>query len=486
MQWDYAGMADFFGGENRDRLLLDGLWGLEKEAQRITPDGSLALTPHPAVFGDKLSNPYVTTDFSESQMELVTPPFQTVEELHDFLIKLQTQVEAGIGTERLWPLSMPPRLPDEAAIPIARFGNSEAGREKETYRQGLAVRYGKKMQMISGLHYNFSFGPQLRDELYRRFGRKGGQGEQEFLDQLYFAVARNFMRHRWLLVYLFGASPVADATYNSVIRRELKFIAGCCPEYCNILKNYHRDATSLRVSRFGYSNPIQENAPAFFDNLTAYIQNLRRLLSSQSRAYRELGIYRNGAQMQLNDHVLQKESEFYAPIRFKRNAVPGQTQLEALAQKGVQYLEVRILDLNPFEKTGIGLGQLYFLQVFMLWCLFEASPPFSALEFDRLHKNHHAVALFGRQQGLELADFIGGSVELQGWGREIFVKLNRIAGLMDAAGGNRYRSAVACESAKIGQIALLPSARIQREMAAKRESFLAFGIRRAAENQQIP
>ena len=477
MARDFGEMSNLLSGTERRRLLLEGRWGLEKEAQRVTVRGDLALTPHPAVFGDKLTNPHITTDFAESQTELITPPFGSVAATYNFLKKLQNEAAAGIGNELFWPLSMPPRLPAESEIPLASFGNSAAGREKEIYRRGLALRYGKKMQMISGLHYNLSFGPELLDLLYRRFGRP--EAKSDFINRLYFDVARNFLRYRWLLIYLFGASPAADATYDSVICRELEYIAGCCPDYCDRIANYRQFATSLRVSRFGYANPLQEKSHAFFDNLAAYLQNLQRLLSSQNQAYRELGLYHNGIPMQLNDHVLQKESEFYAPIRFKQSGVPGRTQLEALAQRGVEYLEVRILDLNPYETTGISLRQLHFLQVFFLWCLFEASPPFSETEFDNLNKNHHAVALFGRQPGLELADTERGAVSLNDWSREIFGRLQPIAALLDTADDERYQTAVVAEYVKISDSALLPSARIQREMTANQETFLEFGIRHA-------
>jgi glutamate--cysteine ligase len=482
MNWDFSKMVSLFMNYPQSKLLLDGKFGIEKESQRVTSAGDLALTSHPVVFGDKLTNPRITTDFSESQVEMVTPPVPSVKSAYQSLSDIQSEVEAGIGDEFLWPLSMPPRLPEEKDIPIARFKDSEAGKEKEVYRKGLALRYGKKMQMISGIHYNFSFGSQLMDYLYRHFGNDCEK--QDFYNDLYFATTRNFLRYRWLLIYLFGASPSVDATYYSVINQDLKTIAQCCPEWCSVLEQYKQYATSLRVSRFGYVNTTREGAHIYFNDLKEYITNLRKLLSTKSREFAQLGLFQNGSQIQLNDNVIQKESEFYAPIRFKHVARLGETNLEALEKGGVQYLEIRILDLNPFEKVGVGLSQLYFLQVFMVFCLFESSTGLSETEMEAADKNHQAVALFGRRPKLELDDYRQRRIGFLDWSGEIFLKLQIIARLMDQAGNeNIYQTSVRDELKKITDMKLLPSARIQQEMVENRESFVDFGIRRSMLNQ---
>ncbi|HYH04235.1 MAG TPA: glutamate--cysteine ligase [Bacillota bacterium] len=480
MDWNYQNLYEFFLQGGRSSLLRDGKWGLEKESQRITPRGELALTDHPAVFGNQTENPFITKDFSESQLELITPPFTEIKDTHAFLVKLQATVMAGIGTELLWPLSMPPRLPDDSRIPIAKFPDSDENREQEIYRQGLALRYGKKIQMISGIHYNFSLGSELLEVLYRSFSR--GQELQEFINDRYFALTRNFLRYRWLLIYLFGASPSIDATYYSVIRQELQMIEACCPEYCSLIEQYQQYATSLRVSRFGYANPEQGKNNAFFNNLAAYIHNIRNLLSTKSHTYADLGICQDGVRVQLNEHILQKESEFYAPIRLKQTTRRGETQLEALADRGVQYVEVRTLDLNPFEPVGIGLQQLYFLQVFMLFCLFETSPLIPDEEGDLINKNHHAVALFGRNEHLQLRRYGAGQIRLTKWGEDIFHKLQRIAELLDRGRQNPvYQESVKNEALKLVDLTLLPSTRIEMEMKQRQESLLDFGVRYAGQ-----
>jgi glutamate--cysteine ligase len=390
MNKDFGEFIKHFS-EGRGELLLDGKWGLEREAQRITPEGDLALTPHPAEFGNKLENPFITTDFSESQVELITPPFGKIEQVHGYLQWLQQYTEKALLNELLWPLSMPPLLPEEKDIPISVFDGSAEGREKEIYRKGLALRYGKKMQMISGIHFNFSFGERLLEHLYRLYG--GGEDRRSFTDSLYFSAARNFLRYRWLLIYLFGASPGMDPTFYSVIDDELEIVSRCCPECCNPIGDIEEYATSLRVSRFGYSDSVRGRNSVSYNGLKDYIAGIRRLMAAKSRAFTRLGLFRDGEQVQLNGNVLQKESEFYSPIRLKQRAGKGQSQLDALELNGVGYGEVRIVDLDPFEKTGISLQQMRFLQLFMLFCLLEKSDPISASGLDRINANHHLAAL---------------------------------------------------------------------------------------------
>ena len=477
MDWDFEKAAGLFSSENC-QLLLDGLYGIEREAQRIAPTGEVAMTPHPAVFGNKLENTLITVDFSESQIELITPPFESVEKTYEFLKELHLLVDKELESEYLWPLSMPPRLPEEKMIPIAKFDDSPEGREKELYRIGLAARYGRKMQMISGIHYNFSFGDSLVDYLYHRLGN--GTDKRTFTDDMYFSMARNFLRYRWLLIYLFGASPCADQTYNPVIGNEMKMVRKCCPECCSPKHSYKRNAISLRVSRFGYSDSVQGKYSVSYNSLKDYTTGIRRLLAAKSRKFTRIGLYQNGRQIQINGNILQKESEFYSSIRIKQNIRKGESQLDALEDRGAKYAEVRIIDLNPFNKTGISLEQLQFLQVFMLFCLFEYSPPIESGELERINKNHHLVALSGRRNNLKLFSY-NGQVGLTEWSRKIFSKLNSIASLIDLINiDNRYQKCVQSEYEKITDPSLLPSSMIERDI--NREGYLEFGTRKAIEH----
>lgn len=473
MIWNFEKMYSIFTGQYQ-KLLLDGKWGVEREVQRVTDKGDLALTPHPVAFGDKLRNKEITTDFSESQLELITPPFSTVEEVDHYLHYLHMKVAEGIQNEYLWPLSMPPRLPEDEQIPIAKFDTSEKGRKAYIYRQGLANRYGKKMQMISGIHFNYSFGNNLIEVLHRELD--GSSNIKEFTDELYFAFARNFLRYRWLLVYLFGASPSYDDTYGAVLKDQVESIRRCCPECCN---QYEQYATSLRVSRYGYTNPEQSKYSEFYNGKEKYIQGIRSLMSKKSKAYAKLDV-------QLNDRVLQKDSEFYSPIRLKQIIEAEESQIDAIEKRGVKYAEIRILDVNPFETTGISLQQMHFLQVFSLFCLFNDNKLLDSKEMNWINKNHHMIALSGRTPNLILNQLNGGKISLTEWGDYIFDRLQLIAKLLDQANNTKvYSTSVLTEYQKIIDNSLLPSAILQDEMYQKHESFLEFGIRKAKEYKQI-
>ncbi len=476
MGWNFDQALKLFSSDDRACMLNGGYFGIERETQRITPKGELALTPHPAVFGDKEENTRITTDFSESQIEMITPTLESVEEAYESLKEIFTEVEKGIKEEFLWPLSMPPKLPTEEMIPVAVFKQTKEGREKTAYRNGLAYRYGKKMQMISGIHYNFSFKESMIQTLHERFG--GNNSYINFKNEMYMAITRNFLRYRWLLIYLFGASPNYDATFSSVIEQELKIVEKCCPESTALLHNFNQKATSLRVSRFGYSDINGGKINIYFNDLDEYMAKLKKMINTKSKKYSKIDEKMGDKGIQLNKNILQKESEFYSTIRLKQNTSPGETQLSALEERGVKYLEVRLLDINPYEKTGITLQQLHFLQVFMLYCLFERSPKISQYEFERINSNHHMTALFGRMEDLLLYGNELKILPLKEFGRIIFDKLQIIADLMDKAGRERkYSKSVAAEYAKLVDLSLLPSERIQREMRETNTDFINYGLK---------
>lgn len=481
MQWKFSQITELFINNKKEKLLTEGSFGLEREAQRVTDSGDLSLTPHPAVFGDKWANPRITTDFSESQIEMVTPVFNSVEEVYEALKEIQEEVEAGIGDEFLWPLSMPPRLPEEDLIPIARFPKTEECQVKEIYRKGLALRYGKRMQMISGIHFNFSYSENMIDFLYSHWNE--GMDKRAFKDRLYFSVARNFLRYRWLLIYLFGASPSCDYTYYPVIYRLLEEREKGSFHRDLAIENLEQYATSLRVSKFGYTDNLQNNHRVYFNSIEEYQQELSRILAMESPEYLKLGLYRNGEQVQLNGKILQSESEFYSSVRLKQNVEKGETQLEALTKRGVKYLEVRVLDSDPFEKIGMSLEQLRFLQVFMLYCLFENSRPISKDEYEQMALNHQLTAIFGRKDNLMLQNYEGQMISLRDFAEDILKKCRYIAELMDQASeGSKYKESVEKQWQKLMDKSLLPSERIYKETKNRGDSFIKFGLRQAKKN----
>lgn len=460
-------------------MLNSGKWGLEKESLRVTEDGSLAITPHPKEFGNKTENPYIKTDFSESQIELVTPAFNSIEKTFSFLNNLQVMAEQVIENELLWPLSMPCRLPDDEAIPIALYSDTEEGKEKEIYRSGLALRYGKKMQMISGIHYNFSFSEDFWDFLYHKTG--AGKTKPAFINEAYFTLARNFLRYRWLLNYLFGASPIADESYWSDILKKNKD-RNTYSDKSDLL-NYTEYATSLRMSRFGYDNGFQSSNFISYNSLKDYIRDIRTALTTKSESYSKFGIFRNGRQIQLNDNLLQLENEYYSPLRFKQSAGEGERQIDALEKKGIQYIELRVFDINPFEKTGISLEQMYFIHAFIIFCLFEKDKYISEEEERIINNNAQKVALEGRKEGIILTGNKNQNIPLHEWGQRIFIKLKTISKLLDKnSSDNKYEKSTEAEYKKLFNISLLPSSKIINEMRGNNENYSEFGVRRAMVN----
>jgi glutamate--cysteine ligase len=457
-------------------LLRAGLFGLERESLRVTPDGRLALTPHPAAFGEKLGNPRITVDFSESQLEMITSPAPSVEQALDALAEIRREAEGVLAEagERLWPFSMPPPLPAERDIPIARFGDTPEGRRGELYRLGLGNRYGRRRQVISGIHFSFSFHPALLAAL----GRAGrGTRTGASTEEAYFRTARNFLRHRWLLIYLTGASPAADATFHPELGRHLETVRACCRGRCDFLTDYRRFATSLRVSRFGYADAGFRHMPVSFNSRAEYVRDLRALLATPSARFARLGRPRNGQPVQLNDRVLQRDSEFYAAIRLKGRTHPGESHLDAIDREGVHYAEVRILDINPFAPERVDAAALRFLQVLLLNALLAEDEPLRAAEWERMQENHQRVALCGRRPGLRLRT-AAGEAPMRLVAAAIFTRLRALAVLMDR-GLDRPRFGAAIDEAwqSLLDPSRLPSARIQRTMEREELNHAAYGAR---------
>ena len=410
--------------------------GIEKESLRAQPSGALALTPHPAALGSALTHPSITTDFSESQLELVTDAHPSPEaalreltELHQFTYHVLRET----GDEMLWVSSMPCGLPTDETIPIARFGSSNVGRAKSVYRMGLSHRYGRRMQTISGIHYNWSL--------------PGVTSEQ------YFSLIRNFRRHAFLLLYLFGASPAVCSTFVAGRQHELQAL--------NDSTMYMPHGTSLRMGRLGYQSDAQASLAVSYNSLDGYAASLQDALSRPYPAYQAVGIRNPGGDYnQLATTLLQIENEFYGTIRPKRVIRPGERPLHALRERGVEYIEVRLMDLDPFEPVGINAQTMRFLDVFLLHCLLSSSPPDTPTEIAELKHNQHQTAARGREPGLTLKRQ-GGQVSLVAWGGEVLAQCAPIAAALDAAqGGTQYQSALTAAKAGLADADTLPSARV--------------------------
>lgn len=349
---------------NRHDALLGILRGIEKESLRVTGDGELAMTPHPDPLGSALTHPNITTDFSEAQLEFITDTHSSVEDCLDQLDEIHRYTSSVLQDEYLWPLSMPCMLGLEQDIPLARYGSSNAARIKEIYREGLGNRYGRLMQTISGIHYNFSFSKQffenyarLSDELF----------SQNFVNECYMNLIRNFRRHSWLLILMFGASPAVCGTFVPSNNHNLMVL--------DEGSYYRPNATSLRMGPLGYQSNAQSDLYVTFNSLREYLRTIRVALTEPFPPYKEIGILRDGNYAQLNDALLQIEAEFYGPIRPKRKAQSDERPFSALSQRGIEWLEVRCLDIDPSVPYGIAADTLYFVDAFLLYSLLEYSPP---------------------------------------------------------------------------------------------------------------
>ena len=432
-------------------LLNQCLHGIERECLRITPAGTLAQTPHPKVLGSALTHPQITTDYSESLLEFITGTSPDAAATLEELDAIHRFVYANLGDERLWSPSMPGPLPEEAQIPIAYYGQSNIGRLKYVYRQGLALRYGKTMQCIAGLHYNFSLPEGLWQLQQRAEGDQ--QPPRDYQSARYIALIRNFRRYSWLLMYLFGASPALDKSFMRGQPHQL--------EQLDDDTLYLPYATSLRMSDLGYQSSAQSGLTPCYNDLASYTDSLRAAVGTPYPAYVETGTRdAQGNWLQLNTNILQIENEYYSTIRPKRVTYSGERPIQALMARGVQYVEVRCLDLNPFLPLGIDLTQAHFLDTFLLYCALEDSPLLAGGECGASTENFRKVVKEGRRPGLML-ECEDQPVALHEWAERLIARMAPLAQLLDQARGcTAHQDALSAQLAKVHDVALTPSAQV--------------------------
>jgi glutamate--cysteine ligase len=450
-------------------LLQQSLHGIERECLRVTAAGRLAQTPHPEALGSALTHASITTDYSESLLEFITPaladPAQTLaslEQIHRF-------VYTKLSGEYLWSPSMPCPLPAEADIPIAYYGTSNIGRLKYVYRQGLSLRYGRTMQCIAGIHYNFSIAERLWPLLQAAEGSQ--LDARDYQSAAYLALIRNFRRYSWLLMYLFGASPALDAGF---LRGQPHQLEQLDPQTL-----YLPYATSLRMSDLGYQSNAQAGLTPCYDDLTRYTDSLRKAVATPYPPYVEVGTHQNGEWVQLNTNILQIENEYYSNIRPKRVTYTGERPIQALMARGVQYIEVRCLDINPFLPTGIDLPEARFIDAFLLFCALEHSPALVDSECAASGNNFLKVVKEGRRPGLEL-NRAGQPVELKQWASELLEAITPLAELLDRSHAtDEHALALKAQQDKVADPALTPSAQVLASMAQHKESFAEFSLRQS-------
>jgi glutamate--cysteine ligase len=424
--------------------------GYERETLRVGPDGKLARTPHPAALGSKLTHPWITTDYSEALLEFITPPSQNPDFALQFMRDIHRFTARQLDGEYMWAGSMPCVLTQDQDIPIANYGSSNKAKFKHVYREGLGVRYGRSMQTIAGVHYNWSL-PQDFWTALRDCSATTGT-VQEFISERYFGLIRNFLRYGWLVPYLFGASP---ALCSSFLHGHPSSLQELVPGTL-----YGPHATSLRMSDLGYQNRAQSNLHVSFNSLQEYAQALDQAIHTPDPFYQEIGVMDGGRWKQLNANLLQIENEFYAGMRPKRIGQHGERPAKALLAYGVEYVEMRLFDLNPMFDVGIAPEQSVFADVLLLMCLFRDSPPITAREQSENDENKRRVVSQGRQPELQL--WVHNREQpFRGLAHELFDEMAPFAEMLDAAyGGVRYTSVMDMLRERINHPDGTPSAQL--------------------------
>lgn len=451
--------------------------GLEKESLRIDPRGHIAQTHHPEQLGSALTHSQITTDYSEALLELITPPLSSPKEAVEHLDLLHKFVITRLTDELTWASSMPCVLHGEESIRIADYGSSNAGQMKTIYRRGLGLRYGRLMQVIAGVHFNFS----LADDFWPLLQKVEGDERDvvAFRSDWYFRQLRNLQRDGWLVPYLFGASPaVCESFFNMNEPIGL--------EYFGHHTYYQSYATSLRMGDIGYQNKKEGRTGVniVYDNVDAYVEGLERAINTQCPVYDGMGMMKNGEYQQLNTHQLQIENEYYSSVRPKAILRGMEKPVRALQRAGVEYVELRSVDVNPFEPSGVDVCQLHFLEAFMITSVLTPSPVISADESEINDANASRVAHRGREPGLKLKRG-GKEVLLKDWGMEVLDTMRPVCVMLDELGDGRvYQNALDAQVAKLDNPDLTPSAKVLQEMTEKGESFFEFSHRRSCEHQK--
>jgi glutamate--cysteine ligase len=450
--------------------------GIEREGLRVLPEGRLSLQPHHENLGSALTHPYITTDYSETLLEFITPVSFDAETTIAQLQDIQKYTLSQIDGELLWPMSMPCFVDDEDAIPLANYGSSNVGLMKTAYRQGLKNRYGSMMQVISGIHFNFSFSQKFWQSMQKI--SENNAPMNDFISEKYFALLRNYKRYCWLIPYLYGSSPTICGSFLKNKATSLPFKKSASGYM------YLEYATSLRMSDLGYTNSEQSSLQICYNDLDGYLDGVQSAINLPSEKFAKLGVKVDGKYQQLNSNVLQIENELYAPIRPKQVARSGEKPSEALKNRGVEYIEVRALDVNPFSDTGISIEQVYFLDIFITYCALADSPLFNGEQQKNCDVNMDEVVVRGRDPKLQLNDN-GRDKSVKVWGNELFEEMQSVAELLDNAyGGVKYTQALANEQKKLIDPSLTPSAKLLDCVVNQDQSLTKMALQQAQDYRQ--
>ena len=458
-----------------ERLLNGGLKGIEKESLRINRDGLIAQTDHPQALGSALTHPFITTDYSEALIELITPPFAEIQDTLTYLQNIHQFVYQHLNNEILLGASMPCGISGDESIPIARYGSSNVGRMKHVYRHGLWHRYGRTMQAIAGIHFNYSVPETLWPALHQY--EKSPLSLEEFTSAGYFGLIRNFQRIGWLILYLFGASP---AICKSFFKSRPELMAQF--EMFDAHTLYHPYATSLRMSDIGYKSKNQAGLNIDYNSLTNYVNSLSKAISTPYPDYEKIGTIVNGEYQQLNCNILQIENEFYSTIRPKQIAQSCEKPTLALRRRGVRYVEMRSLDLDPFQPIGLDIDKARFIEALLLTCLLDESPEVSLNDQKINNDNQLAVAHQGRKPGLGL-EKNGQKIPLKTWANEILAAMQPVCVILDQHHPDKpYSVALSTQQKLVDNPDLTASARMLTQMRANSQTFTGFALEKSEEH----
>tara|TARA_B100000767_G_C19773363_1_gene541274 strand:+ start:2484 stop:4091 length:1608 start_codon:yes stop_codon:yes gene_type:complete len=465
---------NFLADQKVNPLLRRIQRGIEKEGLRTTLTGELAQSAHPIGLGSALTNSWLTTDFSESLLEFITPVFDSIDETLVYLDTTHALAYQQMNDEIIWGASMPCILPTDKHIPIAQYGRSNVATMKTVYRRGLGHRYGRAMQTVAGIHYNFSLPETFWRHAFEH-DKCNGQTEhkylQHYIDQRYFDLIRNFRRYYWLLIYLFGAAPCADKSFVQERHHDLQSLSEN-----DIYKPF---ATSLRMGDLGYQSSAQNALYVCYNTLQSYADTINKALRTPYPDYQKFADPVNGEHQQLSSSMLQIENEFYSAIRPKQVARSGETPIKALTQRGVEYIEIRCLDISPFSPRGIDDTTIRFLDAFLLYCLTSESPPSNPKEYELIALNQERIVNYGRKPGLNV--LCGGQeLPMQKCANNMLDQIHDIATELDNAhGGTHYTETVIAQREKVSDSALTPSARVLAKMDESKASHIQFNLAQA-------
>jgi glutamate--cysteine ligase len=467
-----------FDSPQKVKLLCGIVRGIEKESLRVSSSGHIASSSHPKKLGSALSHPSITTDYSEALLEFITAPSCSIEKVLTELDNIHRFTYRQIGEELLWASSMPCQLGANNDIPIAEYGTSNIGLMKRVYRLGLGHRYGRAMQTIAGIHYNFSIPNELWLELQQQ--QQNTQSLQDFKSEGYFNLIRNFRRYAWLLLYLLGSAPAVCRSF--VANRDHRL----SPVGKDNHSLYQPFATSLRMGDLGYQSQAQSTIDISYNSLEEYVASLRKALATAYKPYDDIGLKdQQGNFKQLNTHLLQIENEFYSAIRPKRTASSDETPLQALQQYGVEYIEVRCLDVNPLIPCGIDAQTIRFLDTFLLFCLLSDSPKIDSLESENLSENMLRTVYKGRDSQLTLRRH-SSELILRDWGTDLLQQMQPVAEQLDGAHAHQhYTHTLRDMHSAITDSGNTPSETLLKEMQDNAETYYRMAMRKAQEHRDF-